>query len=170
MPLLEGPIILQNGGAAKPPLQFMLQLALLGGAYVWRIFLFKKPSKNQQNEIVHAELQQLVYLPLLTIQSTVFEHFDWSASVDTGLVTLQHPSKKSCQNLTGVFKKKAPCPWEFSISLYIFVHLLHMFLYMLFVFFMVFVCIFDIRQIPNKRGAPPIYYLSILYQKCTQKL
>ena len=64
MPLLEGPIIHENGGAAKPPLQFTLNLPLLGGAYFGRIFCFKDQSKNRKNEIVHAEL---VYLPLLTI-------------------------------------------------------------------------------------------------------
>ena len=56
MPLLEGPIIILNEGAAKPPLQFTLYLPLLGGAYFGRIFLHKKPSKNQKNEIVPAEL------------------------------------------------------------------------------------------------------------------
>merc|ERR1711938_124485 len=52
MPLLEGPIIPQNGGAAKPPLQFTLYLPLLGGAYFGQIFCFKNPSKNQTNEIL----------------------------------------------------------------------------------------------------------------------
>merc|ERR1711938_482372 len=52
MPLLEGPIIPQNGGAAKPPLQFTLYLPLLGGAYFGQIFCFKYPSKNQTNEIL----------------------------------------------------------------------------------------------------------------------
>ena len=56
MPLLEGPIIPQNGGAAKPPLQFTLYLPLLGGAYFGRIFCLKKQSKNQKNEIAPAEL------------------------------------------------------------------------------------------------------------------
>ena len=56
MPLLEGPIILEDGGVAKPPLQFTLYLPLLGGAYFGRIFCFKKPSKNQKNEIAPAEL------------------------------------------------------------------------------------------------------------------
>ena len=56
MPLLEGPITPQNGGAVKPPLQFTLYLPLLRGAYFDRIFPFKNRSKNQKNEIVHAEL------------------------------------------------------------------------------------------------------------------
>ena len=42
--------------AAKPPLQFTFYLPLLGGAYVGRIFYFKIPSKNQKDEIGHAEL------------------------------------------------------------------------------------------------------------------
>ena len=67
MPLLEGPIISKNGGAAKPPLQFTLYLPLLGGAYFGQISCVKNQSKNQTNEIVHAELYHLVYLPLLTI-------------------------------------------------------------------------------------------------------
>ena len=56
MPLLKGPIILQNGGAAKPPLQFTLCLHLLGGAYFGGIVCLANQSKNQTNEIVHAEL------------------------------------------------------------------------------------------------------------------
>ena len=56
MPLLEGPNIPSNGGAAKPPLQFTLYLPLLGGAYFGRIFCLKKPNKNQKNEIAPAEL------------------------------------------------------------------------------------------------------------------
>ena len=51
MPLLEGPIILQIGGAAKPPLKFTLYLPLLVGAYFGRIFCHKKTSKNQKSEI-----------------------------------------------------------------------------------------------------------------------
>ena len=51
----------------KPPLQFTLYLPLLGGAYFGRIFCFKKRSKNNKNKLVHAESQQLVYLPLLAI-------------------------------------------------------------------------------------------------------
>ena len=56
MPLLEGPIIPQNGGAGKPPLQFTLYLPLLGGASFGRIFYIKEQSKNQKNEIAPAEL------------------------------------------------------------------------------------------------------------------
>ena len=56
MPLLEGPIVPQNGGVAKPPLQFTLYLPLLGGAYFGRICCLKNLSKNTKNEIVHAEL------------------------------------------------------------------------------------------------------------------
>ena len=56
MPLLEGPIIPYDGGAAKPPLQFTLYSPLLGGACFSRIFCLKKPSKNQKNEIAPAEL------------------------------------------------------------------------------------------------------------------
>ena len=56
MSLLEGPIILLNGGAEKPPLQFTLHLPLLGGAYFGRVFCFKEPSKSQKDEIAPAEL------------------------------------------------------------------------------------------------------------------
>ena len=70
---------------------------------------------------------------------------------------------------SGVSKKKPPAPGSF-LYLYIFLHLLHMFLYMFFLFFVqFFLCIFDIRQIPNKRGAPqapPIYYLSGRFFAC----
>ena len=44
--------MLQNGGAAKPPLHFTLYLPLLGRAYFGQIFCVKKPSKNQTNEIL----------------------------------------------------------------------------------------------------------------------
>ena len=56
MPLLEGPVILQNGGAAKPPLQFTSCLPLLGGAYFGGIFRLKNFNKKPKHEIVHAEL------------------------------------------------------------------------------------------------------------------
>ena len=39
VPLLEGPIVPENGGAAKPPLQFTLYSPLLGGAYLSEILL-----------------------------------------------------------------------------------------------------------------------------------
>ena len=51
-----GPIIPQNEGAAKPPLQFTLYLPLLGGTYVGRTICLKNPNKNQNNKIVHVEL------------------------------------------------------------------------------------------------------------------
>ena len=47
---------------------------------------------------------------------------------------------------TGVFKKKrAPCPWEFSKSLYIFTSSSYVFIYAFCIFCIVLVCIFDIR-------------------------
>ena len=78
---------------------------------------------------------------------------------------------------TGVFKKKAPCPWEFSISLYIFTSSSYVFIYAFCIFCIVFACIFDIRWIPNKRGAPqapphllPIYPISQMHTKTIQKI
>ena len=52
MPLLEGPIIHKNGGAAKPPLQFTLYLPLLGGAYLVKCFALKTKAKIKKNEIL----------------------------------------------------------------------------------------------------------------------
>ena len=43
------------------------------------------------------------------------------------------------------FQKKAPCPWEFSISLYMFTSSSYVFIYAFCIFCIVFVCIFDIR-------------------------
>ena len=46
----------------------------------------------------------------------------------------------------GVFKNKKPtCPWEFTISLYIFTSSSYVFIYAFCIFCIVFVCIFDIR-------------------------
>ena len=50
MPFLEGPVIPQNGGTAKPPLQFTLYLHLLGGVYLGQICCFTNLSKHQKNK------------------------------------------------------------------------------------------------------------------------
>ena len=42
-------------------------------------------------------------------------------------------------------KKEAPCPWEFSISVYIFTSSSYVFIFAFCIFCIVFVCIFDIR-------------------------
>ena len=56
IPLLEGPIISWNGGAAKLPLQFTLYLPLLGGAYFGRIFRLQKSKQKSSKWNSGAEL------------------------------------------------------------------------------------------------------------------
>ena len=61
-----------------------------------------------------------------------------AASTDVLLAKQESPQ-------TGVCKKKAPSPWEFSISLYILTSFSYDFMYAFCIFCIVFVCMFDMK-------------------------
>ena len=49
MPLPKGPIIPENGGAAKPKLQSIIYLPLLGGVSFGQTFCLKNQSQKSKN-------------------------------------------------------------------------------------------------------------------------
>ena len=108
---------------------------------IFLIFCSETPCNNQESEIVHAELQQLVYLPLLTINHGTSQI--WEPKCLKSERTKSSALQKSqiceiCQPKAleiPVCAKEKPLPPGSCLYLYIFIHLFHMFLHMLFVFF-----------------------------------